>query len=108
VGHPQRSTVYVYSTDMSRKFGTVQVIDNTGLFGTSIAVYGDNLMAIGAPEDEAVHIFEYSSNLWKSKGIITDYEGPDGAKFGNSVAMDDKVLVVGAEGIAEIFGESDW
>ncbi len=67
-----------------------------GLFGDSITIYG-NTMAVGAPDDALVYIFEYSNGLWSEKFILEDNENLN-SKFGSAVAMDDKVLIVGAEG----------
>ena len=90
-----KNSVYVYST---QDYGLTQVLEYNGLFGTEIAVYGDSLLAVGAPDDNLVYIFEYSANSWKLQSMITDDDAPSGANFGISIALDDLVLAVGASG----------
>jgi len=71
-------------------------------FGISIAIYGDTI-AIGSRDNDrgtdagAVYIFERVGNTWMQSTKLLADDGQAGDSFGLSVAIDGKVMVIGAE-----------
>lgn len=71
-------------------------------FGCSVALWGGEVLAVGAPDDDGgvAYVFRRTSTGWQAdarvKGSHTGYS--DG--FGTSVALDGRLLVVGAPGEA--------
>jgi hypothetical protein len=71
-------------------------------FGAAVAVNGA-VMVIGAPEDDdvgensgSVFVYENIDGVWTQVQKLTASDPFDNLAFGNSVAVDGKVLVVGA------------
>ncbi len=73
------------------------------LFGNSVAIDGERIV-VGAPGDDdlgsgsgSVYVFELQEGIWNQIGKVTASNGGNTDFFGGSVAIDDGVLVVGAE-----------
>lgn len=71
-------------------------------FGRSVALSGTTL-AVGAPADGAagdeagaVFVFEWASGSWQPSAEVRPADASTGALFGNAVALDGNLLVVGA------------
>ena len=76
-------------------------------FGISVSISG-NFAISGAQQDDdiapnagAAYIFERSSSLWLQRTKLIANDAKAGDLFGNSVAMDDKTVLVGAPGVDE-------
>jgi hypothetical protein len=70
-------------------------------FGTTVAING-NLLIIGAPNNDvngtdsgSAYIFEKTNNQWTQKTKLIPTDGTEGDQFGNSVAIDGYVIIVG-------------
>jgi len=100
-----RGGVYIYRYDGStwnqEQLLTDDIVNNA--FGNAVSLVGDKLL-IGAEDDNtngqfagAAYIYHYIGTTWveKQKLIGSDTESSDG--FGRSVAVDDDVLIIGAD-----------
>ncbi len=76
------------------------------LFGASVALYGDTIV-VGAPGDQitvaggvvrsgSVYVFTKNSGVWGEAANLTATNAAEGDLFGNSVAVDDDTIAVGA------------
>ncbi len=76
------------------------------LFGASVALYGDTIV-VGAPGDQitvaggvvrsgSVYVFTKNSGVWGEAANLTATNAAEGDLFGNSVAVDDDSIAVGA------------
>ena len=73
-------------------------------FGTSVFIY-DNQVAVSAPGNDdftgAVYIFQKNqggTDNWGEMKKVVSHDGMDGDYFGNSIAMTDQYLLIGAYG----------
>ena len=74
-------------------------------FGVSVSISG-NFAISGAQQDDEIapnagtaYIFERSGTLWLQRTKLTANDAKAGDLFGNSVAMDDITVLVGAPGV---------
>lgn len=120
IGAPKKGSgkVYLYRGHG----GPYQVLEppmSGSLFGQSIAMSG-NILAVGGPGFEnglgCVFIYHLKEDKWEHKAIVLAKDGKKGDNFGNSVAVDSGLMVVGAPkangstGTAYLFkaGGKDW
>ena len=71
-------------------------------FGWSISISGDT-MVVAAPADDdngtdsgSVYVFQRSGSSWSQQAKLTASDGAAGDLFGNSIAIDEDTMVVGA------------
>ena len=71
-------------------------------FGSSVAING-NMVVVGAPSDldmgkrsGSVYVFVRSGNIWTQLKKLTASDGAHGDHFGESVAVSEETIVVGA------------
>jgi len=99
-------SAYVYTRSGATWTEQARLMANDGAaddeFGTSVAIVGDTIV-VGAPRSQAsssgngsVYVFIRTDNIWsqQTKLVAGDVTAQD--QFGQSVAMDDSTLVVGA------------
>jgi len=100
----QSGAVYVFDVSTGETLFKLLPSDGIegGFFGSSVAIYG-NTIAIGAPSDDdngsgsgAVYIFDLLTGQQRFKILAKD--GTAGAFFGESVSVNEKFLLVGADG----------
>ena len=104
---PGRGAVYVYVRSgsawvLQQKLSTPGVTAN-GHLGFSVALSG-NLLLAGAPDSEpyshpdqgAVYVFERAGSTWTQRARIHGASGVSGDRFGWSLALSGKSVVVGA------------
>lgn len=74
-------------------------LEQRDLYGLSVAVSGDTLVA-GAPGDRegAVYVFVRSGSAWVQQAKLRAFDGRNGDEFGHAVALQGDRLVVGARG----------
>ncbi|MEN8149935.1 MAG: hypothetical protein ABFS86_08935, partial [Planctomycetota bacterium] len=83
------------------------VLEGTGVesaddFGLAVAISGETAV-VGAPTDEHVaryagsaYVFRYEGDAWTEKQHLVASDAKYGARFGNAVAADGPVILVGA------------
>ncbi|MBI1784737.1 hypothetical protein HYR69_06290 [Candidatus Sumerlaeota bacterium] len=74
------------------------------IFGNCLSVSG-NAIAVGAPYSDpsftdqgAVYVFRYNGTSWVQEQKLVASDGASGDAFGNSVSIDNGVIVAGANG----------
>lgn len=96
--------VRVYDIGRHGSLREVKVLDSrTGVpddgFGARIAV-SHGMLLVGAPQDNsgqgAAYVFESFGSHWLQRQKLIAIGGRAGESFGSSVAIDDRVIVVGA------------
>jgi hypothetical protein len=102
VGTYYADEAYVYDyngTEWSNDPEILSVAGSQDFFGYSVSMDGDTIV-IGALGDisspGAAYVFDYNGLSWDYKQTLTDSGGANGDQFGNSVAVDSNVIVVGA------------
>lgn len=96
--------VYVYRKESGAwilkqylKASNASAYDN---FGQSVAIDGDTIV-VGAPNQSgsgAVYIFKFSYDKWFEESVIKSSVADAGDNFGGSVAIQSRVVVIGASG----------
>jgi hypothetical protein len=93
-------SAYVYARDGNAWFEEAHLVDSDGAdndrFGSSVAVAGESLVAVGAPFDNtaggtnagSVHLFARGVFNWRKQATLTASDGSNGNEFGGSVAVD--------------------
>jgi hypothetical protein len=69
-------------------------------FGHSVAVFGDSVL-VGAPGYANGHASAYlfrhdNAGVWKSVAELTPHGSPSDCSFGHAIAMNDRIIAVGA------------
>jgi hypothetical protein len=93
-------SAYVYARDGNAWFEEAHLVDSDGAdndrFGSSVAVAGESLIAVGAPFDNtaggtnagSVHLFARGVFNWRKQATLTASDGSNGNELGGSVAVD--------------------
>ena len=117
VGKIDKGAIYVFrkpatgwpsSTTIATKI-TATDGEAGDLFGASVALYGDSTIVAGAPRDEievsggvvssgSAYVFTRSTGPWSPKAKLTASNAADDDQFGNAVALDGNIILVGAYG----------
>ena len=89
-------------------------LQDADIFGKSVAISG-NTVVVGAPFEDvsstitqtgAAYIFTRSGTTWTQQAKITSSDRDFLDQFGNSVAIDGNIIVVGAPGDSNAAGQS--
>ena len=110
-GYNQKGEVHVYSLDentwKNQQIITSDLALEKSYFGSSIDAKGDRL-AIGSFNGENVNLFKLESGTYTTSQTLAPQNFP-GSKFGRSLFLDEKRLVVGATygQLAYLYTETD-
>ena len=100
VGAPGNAAAYVFRFD-GNNWLEEQKLTPVGaglLFGTSVSISG-GAIAVGAPGSDKVFVYRFDAGQWEAEQTIPLLPSPffpaDFLLFGTSVALSDKVLIIG-------------
>lgn len=106
IGAPTSRRVAVWSTDgvSWTEEAVVQSLAPGAGWGTSVALAGD-VLVVGAPFDStagadagSVTVFDFNGGTWTEAATLTPSDPLVGRRFGDTLAIQDGVIVVGAPG----------
>lgn len=110
---PGSGAAYVFQAGPWRQTAYLKGDDQARSFGASLAV-GDQLLAVGAPYSLVAgsapgraYFFERAGLAWSTARAVTGSDTDDEDAFGNSVAVDGDLVVVGAPGEGGMVGGLD-
>lgn len=103
-GKPEQGAAYVYERRSGQWLQTARLVAADGLarhlFGSAVAIDGDVIAvaAIAAGGSGQVYVFQRSGSTWNQVDQLLPLVPTPSSFFGNGVAVDGDVIVVGAPG----------
>lgn len=103
IGNGIGGAVYIFRRDGTTwtQETKIATVENNANFGKSVSLYGGTL-AVGATHsdqftgnDGAVFLYKYNNGTWNNTHTLGSSKPISGGWFGNSVSLEDRLLVVG-------------